>query len=222
MKQLIFTSFLIIIFFTCSFAQSEEPDCPVVRVEGLTLIEINKPLIFRAVFDKDIKNYDIKYEWAVSKGEIIAGQGTATIRAAYSDSLTATVKISGLPEYCYNLASESVYFDLPPQAILLDEFSDSDIKINELKLAAFANKLMGDPNAQGFIKVDFDKGISQNKIKRKFSQIAKRLQSHQIEKEYLTFAIGKKGNNLTQFWLVPAGANLPDCENCKIIKVNDL
>lgn len=53
----------------------------------------------------------VKYNWTVSAGEIVSGQGTARIYVntlgATGDFITATVELVGLPEKCSTTASAS-------------------------------------------------------------------------------------------------------------------
>jgi PKD-like domain len=50
----------------------------------------------------------LSYNWSVSSGEIVDGQGTPTLKVRFSESeksLTATVEVDGLPSNCGNSAS---------------------------------------------------------------------------------------------------------------------
>src|SRR5690349_12448998 len=116
MKQIIFSTILAL-FFSCSaFAQSEKSPCPEIDVSSGGVIGKPGELItFAANVTGETVNLDLKYEWTISQGTIVEGQGTSTIRVDAPDfpniGLTATVKVKGLPENCANIDSEALTYD---------------------------------------------------------------------------------------------------------------
>ena len=86
-------------------------DCPKVVVSCPAEVpEVGKIYIFKVrVEGADTTN--LSYGWSVSSGEIVAGQGTATLRVRFTEagkSLTATVEVNGLPLDCERAASCSM------------------------------------------------------------------------------------------------------------------
>lgn len=105
MKRLIF-----ILGFVAAFVISAVAQCPTISVMGPSGITVpGENWIFTAkVEGADLSK--IKYQWTVSVGKIVSGQGTPIISVPMKEEMlgeavTATVKIIGLPENCPNTAS---------------------------------------------------------------------------------------------------------------------
>ena len=83
--------------------------CPQVVVECPDeLFEPGKTYIVKAHVTGGDPNQELSYNWSVSSGEIVEGQGTASIKVrntAGSQSTTATVEVNGLPVDCERTAS---------------------------------------------------------------------------------------------------------------------
>ena len=81
------------------------PKIQVVRGDTLAILaDVDSPL-------------DITYNWSISSGKIVGGQGTENIIIAANEvtkSLTATVQLSGLPEGCETKKSVSLNV-IPPK-----------------------------------------------------------------------------------------------------------
>jgi hypothetical protein len=104
MKKLI----IAISLFISSFVKAQ--DCPGISVFPYSdEITAGDTLIITCVA-KFIKT-DVTYNWTISAGTIISGQGTARIlvntKEASGMFITATVEIKGLPAKCPNVASAS-------------------------------------------------------------------------------------------------------------------
>lgn len=99
-------------------AQAPTPDkCPSIEVIGPSTISSPGDTI---EFKAGIKNYahpeNLSYNWLVSLGEIVKGQGTSAIQVkkpedSAGSNVTATVEIIGLPAGCENKASETEPID---------------------------------------------------------------------------------------------------------------
>ena len=100
--------------------------CPVIKVDGPDqALNAGDQVTFTATVSGSV---DATYNWTVSAGTIVSGQGTrsitvATDRSVSGTSLTATVEVSGnswMPA-CSTSASDSVMFEFWPTARLVDE-----------------------------------------------------------------------------------------------------
>ncbi len=87
--------------------------CPGYKIKGPeTSIDSEKPMIFFIEEKRHpMEIYSGKYEWKVSQGKIIQGQGTDMIVVDVTnlsdETVTATLEIEGLPEKCGNKFSET-------------------------------------------------------------------------------------------------------------------
>lgn len=102
--------------YAITFAQ----ECPTIAVEpNSDLVPAEDTLVFTVV-NKFLKT-DVTYNWTISAGVIISGQGTARIfvnpQEASGMTITATVEIGGLPPKCNRVASYTV--DVIPGAQLV-------------------------------------------------------------------------------------------------------
>jgi hypothetical protein len=109
---------------------------------------------------------EAKYNWMVSAGTIISGQGTPTITidttALSGNSVTATVEVEGFPPECDRTESCT----LPPICVLtpnrlFDEYGDLSRAQEEERLAQFSEALRVEPGAQGYIFYYGPRGVDQ-------------------------------------------------------------
>ncbi len=183
MKKIIFASISILLFSIFSFGQNKEiSPCPLgVTVTGPSgLVKPGDEQTFTVKVNNP-GNYKIEYNWLVSDGEIIEGQGTPTIKVVQPEesagsNLTATVEISDLSGYCPTLSgSETAVICDCAYSSLVDEISsfgsdfDNDVKA---RLDNYAVTLMNQPNATGYILGKISKNKSESSIK---TELTKRL-----------------------------------------------
>lgn len=222
MKNLIFATILILNVGVLASAQTKNEGCPKITVFGPSSIPtIGEPISFTAVLGEGVEKYDVKYKWTVSNSEIIEGQGTTTIKVKMdSDSLTATVVISGLPAKCNNKASESLIIDFVPNAQKFYEFTENSL-INQTQLekmwAKYVKELQSEPNSQGYIyRCGLSEKTLQNEMKLR-NYLVKKLS----DSRHITFVIDKVSNsNKIELWIVPAGADIPVSEVCINADIN--
>jgi hypothetical protein len=103
-----------------------QQQCPTVVVECPSSFDYEKPLTFTATVHT-LGGAAISYDWAISAGKILKGQGTPTITVDMSgmggQGITATVTIQGLAKECGGQASCSIIHEPPPSpAVLFDRY----------------------------------------------------------------------------------------------------
>ena len=129
MKKLIVTSIAI---FSLLFAQAQ--DCPGISVLPYSdQVTAGDTLMFTAV-TKFLK-VNVTYNWSISAGTIISGQGTArilvNIKELSDQFVTATLEVGGLPANCANTASASAEIIPGAQLVVKGTFTNGE----ELKKA---------------------------------------------------------------------------------------
>ncbi len=218
MKSFLFISILILVSCVNTSAQTDKiPLCPTITVTGpnAAIPYPVKPIIFTASSSEEAEKFNLQYNWTISGGEIIEGQGTSAIKALQKNiggSLTLTVEVNGLPQECKKTASETVFIDPPPQIHLFDEFSIVPSRIDKARLDNFLTSLRNDPSAVGYIIESFAKGTSRKIIQQKSQKVSGYLKIAGIEKDRIILLNCFSNKNLTQFYSVPAGAIPPTCD----------
>ncbi|MDQ3179723.1 MAG: hypothetical protein M3Q33_04305 [Acidobacteriota bacterium] len=190
--------------------------CPTVSVTGPS--EITKPgdtMTFTANVSGGT-NCEATYNWTVSQGEIIDGQGTPVIRVQTTEAMaggniTATVNIGCACPGCAKSASETAGIEAPkPGPEERDRFktlSNDDVKA---RIQNFYIELNNNPNAQGYI-INYG---SEKEIARREKQIRDAIRFLKLDASRVTIVRGgDNGSGVeTVFFIVPAGAEPPTPE----------
>lgn len=152
------------------------------------------------------------YNWTVSSGTIIEGQGTPVIRVATTQDMagstvTATVEVGGICEECERTRSASGEITTLPVARIIDEFnvlSNDDVKarIDNLYI-----ELNNNPSARGYI-INYG---TDREIARRERQINEAIRFKRYDASRITMVRGgDQGTGIrTVVYLVPAGATDP-------------
>ena len=213
-RKSLFTSILVLTFSIGIFAQTNEtllcPDISVIGPQGI--VKPNESASFTAVVDTKGKNFKLEYAWVVDSGTTLEGQGTqtVTVKQTVNNSVIVTVSIKGFPDYCCGTASAISTWDPSPEATKLDQFSESISQIGKARIEKITSALQNEPSGQLYIITGFKKNTSPKLIKQKEQEIRNYLAKAEIEKDRITMVRISAVVELTQFWLVPAGANPPE------------
>lgn len=169
------------------------------------------------------ERYSPTYNWSVSAGTIISGQGTPSITlktprpADITDSVTVTLE-RRFREAHYPMVQQEascvVHVDRAPEPRMIDEFRTAGDNCEEgfARLDSFFNELNNNPNNQGVIVVYGDLRDAQARARREL-QLRNHFGFRNFPPDRVTFVQGAdKENGTLQFWLVPPGANTPTVE----------
>ncbi len=155
---------------------------------------------------------DATYNWSVTRGEIISGQGSPVITVQTTPDMaggnvTATVDIGGLCATCNRTASETAGIQDVPKPRQVDTFGNIPNDDVKARVDNFYIELNNEPNSQGYIiSYGTDKEIA-----RREKQIRDAIKFRKYEPSRVTFVRGgDRGSGVeTTFWVVPAGAQPP-------------
>jgi hypothetical protein len=90
-------------------SNSSVGDCPKLIIECPTdITESGKTYTVNVRVEGDNSNEELSYNWSVSNGEIVEGQGTSSLKIRISEpskDVTATVEVGGLKVDCDRVAS---------------------------------------------------------------------------------------------------------------------
>lgn len=212
MKKFLCVLVFVLGFCFSAFSQSVEV-CPTIFVTGPAGVSEPGGIITFTV-STDEKDLSLEYVWTVNAGEIIEGQGTKQISMKPSEvlsvSLIATVEIKGLPEGCPTTASEAIPCLLSaPEAVLLDEFSESVFQIDRIRVEKIITAIQNAPNDQFYILMGFKETASEKTVNRRQKKFVNYFVKTGIEADRITFMAIPAEIESTQFWRVPPGAPPP-------------
>jgi len=191
------------------------PVCPAVEVVCPTSSSYGQPLTFSSRLTGGVPaNTSTVYNWTISSGTIISGQGTDTIKvnpAGGTDPITATLSVGG-----YNLdctASCSIVPGLPkPAGRKFDEFPDISRNDEKARLDNFGIELQNDPKATGYVIVYPGRASKRSEVQDHFGRVVDYLvHSRQLDKSRIVTLEGPKRDQLfVELWVTPQGATPPN------------
>lgn len=154
---------------------------------------------------------NLTYNWTVSAGEIVSGQGESSITVrAPSDgttNVTATVDVGGLCANCDRTRSETAPVSPNPEASLIDEFGNIPNDDVKARLDSYFARLQNDPTATGIV-INYG---TPRQVQTRERLIRSYITFRSFDASRITFVNGgDRGNGIeTRLWLVPAGATAP-------------
>ena len=214
MKNTLFLFLLISIFESICFAQEQantQPPCPVFAVQEPGVIpKPNEKIRFYVVFsDKNFDASDLKFNWSVSAGKIIGGQGTSSIFVTQKEAITVTVHLQGLALNCADAASGTISYDPPPKPNS-KEYLKISFREETEKITKFADEMENDPAAVALIIKIFPRKLSKKNAYLNLQRVLTQLENQKIDKERINFVMTYGKQEKTILWLIPAGATLPE------------
>lgn len=217
-KKLIYLLTLTNVLALASFARTEACDCICPNVEVRTEKEVYRKgslILFEAVIPtgKDPKFLpSASFQWTVSAGSIVSGQGTTRINVDTAGvdaaSVTATVRIGGYCAACEKTSFRGITRVIAaPKPVLSNEFVHGNCGSLQANLDAFVNELSNDPTARGHIQLYG----SERAMRRAERQIRGWIGFRKLDPN--RFMIIRVGGNAArariELWRVPAGAENP-------------
>lgn len=154
------------------------------------------------------------YNWTVSAGTIVSGQGTPSITVATTagmagSNVTATVEVGGTQAGCNCPTTGSDIGGVAdnPRAIPVDEYGPSQDDDVKARIDNFFIQLNNNPGARGYVIIYGTPA----QIRRQKAQIMRAINrpgsGHDASR--VTFVDGPAGEQKVKLWIVPAGADNP-------------
>ena len=192
-----------------------QPVCPAIEISCPTNITRDQPVTFTSRYTGGVPaNINPVYNWTVSAGRIIEGQGTNTIKVDITglagESITASLSMGG-----YNLdctASCTIVPPLPmPANRKFDEFPDIQRNDEKARLDNFVIELQNDPTATAYVIVYPGKTSKRGDVQHHSSRIVEYLvHSRGLDERRIVTLVGTTRDELlVQLWVSPAGATPP-------------
>jgi len=215
---------LTITFFLNALALSlyAQQDCPKITILGPSgLVQKGEPMTFIAKIEYANERYIKSYNWTVDKGKIVTGQGTLSITIDTSsvpggETVEATLKLGldGFLKDCGNKKSEVVEvgaLEISRRAQLIERMKNPNCEYRQMMMDSFFNELNNDPNAMGYI---FTFG-GPRAVARVEKAMRANLKWRNYDPSRIVFVNGggKSKKPTIDYWLVPAGADIPTPES---------
>ena len=189
------------------------PTCPNVAIECPDRVVLGEPLTFRSTVTGGSSNVTPTYNWTVSAGRIIDGQGTGTIHVDTTglagQTVTATLTMGG-----YNLdcsATCTVQFPVPVTCRKFDEFPAIAYNDEKARLDNYAIELQNDPTSTAYVIVYPGTRGRPGEVQKETTRIVDYLvNSRGINAQRIVTLVGPARDELmSELWLCPQGANPP-------------
>ena len=187
--------------------------CPNVSIYCPDTVTLGAPVTFTANISGGTPTVTPTYNWTISAGTIISGQGTPTIQVDTTglagQSINATVEVGG-----YNLdckASCSVQIPRKISSNLVDRYTNIPRDDEKARLDNFAIQLQNEPSAKGYIVVyggpRTNSAEKQKRIKRAQDYL---VSTRGIDaSRIVTMDGGSRDELAVELWVVPLGADPP-------------
>ena len=190
------------------------PTCPNVGIVCPDRVVLGEPLKFTSNVTGGSGNVTPTYNWTVTAGRIIDGQGTSAITVDTTglagQTLTATLSMGGYTLDCS--ATCSVQFPVPVECKKFDEFPNIARNDEKARLDNFAIALQNDPTATAYVIVYPGQGGGRaNDAQARTNRIIDYLvNSRGINGSRIITLVGPTRDALlVELWLCPQGAKPP-------------
>jgi hypothetical protein len=139
----------------CTPPPPPQPVCPNVTISCPDHVEIDQPITFSASFTGGSGNVTQTYNWTISAGRIIEGQGTPTIvvdtKGCAGQSIKAEFVMGGYPTDC--AATCVVDIPAPLTCKKFDEFPNLPRNDEKARLDNFTIELQSDPTSTAYVVI---------------------------------------------------------------------
>lgn len=187
--------------------------CPNVSIYCPDTVTLGAPVTFTANLSGGTAGITPIYNWTVSAGTIISGQGTPSIQVDTTglggQSITANLAVEGYSLNCP--ATCTVQVPRKISSTLVDYYPPIRLNDEKARLDNFAIQLQNDPNAKGYVIVyggaKAKAAEKQGRIKRAYDYLVntRGLSADRI----VTMEGGMRDVTTTELWIVPLGADPP-------------
>ncbi len=188
--------------------------CPVVRVLAPDTVDAGAPLTFVANVSGS-GNISPAFNWTVTGGTIIAGQGTPSITVDTTGlggtNVLAAVQLAGYDASCSANAEAAAPVTAQPVARRFDEFPSISFDDDKARLDNLAIELQNNPGARGFIVVYTGRRSRTEQTTRLGGRARDYLtRTRGIDSSRITIVGGgTREQNYFELYIVPVGAQPP-------------
>ena len=192
------------------------PVCPTIEIVCPTNIGLDQPLTFTSRYTGGTASITPAYNWTVSAGTIIEGQGTNTIKVNTSGLAGQTVRASlSMGGYGSLLCSADCGVSIPVPRIVsrrFDEFPDIQRNDEKARLDNFVIEMQNDPTATAYVVIYPGRGSKRGDVQHHANRIVEYMvNSRGIDQHRIVTLVGKAREELfVELWITPQGATPPN------------
>jgi len=189
------------------------PVCPNVHITCPDRVELDQPVTFTSSLTGGSGNVTPMFNWTVSAGRIIEGQGTGSIKVDTSglagQTLSATLSMGGYPLDCS--ASCSISFPVPLKCKKFDEFGEIARNDEKARLDNYAIELQNDPSRTAYVIVYPGQGNRSEQVQTQRTRIVDYLvNSRGFNAGRIITIVGPpRDEMMVELWTCPQGATPP-------------
>jgi hypothetical protein len=189
------------------------PVCPNVTVSCPDGATENAPVTFSATISGGSPGITPSYNWTVSAGKIIRGQGTPNITVDTTglagQTVRANLDVGGFGTPCPASCASSIPIMNKPRKF--DEYYDISRNDEKARLDNYAIQLQSEPGSQGYIIVYPSRRARPNDGQARAQRISDYLvNSRGIDTHRVVIVMGPQREDwLFELWVVPEGAPPP-------------
>jgi hypothetical protein len=191
------------------------PVCPAIEITCPTPVGVDQALTFTSRYTGGTPGTSPVYNWTVSTGTIIEGQGTDTIKVDTTGLAGQTIRAS-LSLGGYNLecaANCAVALPVPKlTSRRFDEFPDITRNDEKARLDNFGIELQNDPTATAYVIVYPGKKVKRGEVQLHAGRIVDYLvNSRGLDQHRIVTLVGPARDELfVELWITPRGATPPN------------
>ena len=189
--------------------------CPAVEITCPTPAGVDQPLTFTSNYDGGTPGVSPVYNWTVSAGTIIEGQGTNSIKVDTTGLAGQTIRASlSMGGYNLECAADCAVTMPVPKLVgrRFDEFPDISRNDEKARLDNFAIELQNDPRATAYVIVYPGKTGKRGEVQEHSGRVVEYLvNSRGLDQRRIVTLVGPKRDQLhVELWLTPQGATPPN------------
>lgn len=188
--------------------------CPNVSITCPEKVAVNQPLTFSATVTGGTGNVAPVYNWTVTAGTIVEGQGTSSINVDTTNLggqiIKATFSMAGYPKDCTASCVAQIQVPTVPSR-KFDEFPSLARNDEKARLDNFAIELKNDPTSTAYVIVYPGLNGRPGEPQKHTSRIVDYLVNYRgIDSRRIITLIGPpRGELLVELWISPRGATPP-------------
>jgi hypothetical protein len=189
------------------------PECPQLRIVCPTQIELGQPVVFDSLVSGTVGTSPLVYNWTVSGGSIIEGQGTSSIKVNASglegQTLIASASLAGYAASSTARCSANCSTQIPVAATCrkFDEYPEISRNEEKARLDNLGVALQNDPFATAYVIIHPGERAKPGDIEKRSHNVTDYLiNSRGLDSKRIVVQVGSpRPETLVEIWLCPRG-----------------